>query len=152
MKTILSLVVILIPFLTKAQDVIKQIKQIDSIIESKLQDDHPGLGVGIIKDGVIIYEKYFGLANLEHRIPFSEKTRSNIASTAKQFTALMILDLSLKGQLSLEEDIRTYIPTLYPKVKEDIKLRHVINHTSGIREYVDLMGLEGEAWCYTFSP
>ena len=65
--------------------------KIDSILKSKVDENHPGIAVGILKDGNIIYEKYFGLSNLQHKVKFDEKTRSNIASTAKQFTALMIL-------------------------------------------------------------
>ena len=80
----------------------------DSIISSSIKKDDPGLGVGIIKNGKVVYEKYRGLSNLQHQIPFSDITRSNIASTAKQFTALMILDLSLKGKLNIEDDIRVY--------------------------------------------
>ena len=61
------------------------------------------------------------VSQIQHQIPFSKKTRSNIASTAKQFTALMILDLSMKGKLNLEEDIRKYFPNLYNKVNEKSK-------------------------------
>ncbi len=150
MKAILSLFLILITFLTEAQDVTNNLRQIDSIIESKIQNDHPGLGVGIVKDGEIIYEKYRGLSNLQHQIPFSEKTRSNIASTAKQFTALMILDLSLKGDLNLEDDVRLHLPKIYTDVKQDIKIRHLLNHTSGIRDYVELLDMEGEVWWKRF--
>ena len=116
-----------------------KISKIDSIIYSKVEKNHPGLGVGVIKDGKIIYEKYRGLSNLQHQIPFNEKTRSNIASTAKQFTALMILDLSIKKQLKLDDDIRKYLPSLYPNTKDRIDIRHLINHTSGIHEYVELL-------------
>ena len=66
---------------------IENFTAIDSIIYSSVQPNHPGIGVGIVRDGEIIYEKYRGLSNLQHQIPFSNKTRSNIASTAKQFTA-----------------------------------------------------------------
>ena len=102
--------------------------------------------VGIVKDGNIIYEKYRGLANMEHQVKIGEKTRSNIASTAKQFTALMILQLSFEQKLSLEDDVRKYLPYVYPKVKEQIKIRHLINHTSGIPDYVDLMNLQNRVW------
>jgi CubicO group peptidase (beta-lactamase class C family) len=126
------------------------IAKIDSIIASKVKNDHPGIAVGIIKDGKIIYEKYRGLANLQHQVQFDEKTRSNIASTAKQFTALMILDLSLNGKLSLEDDIRKYLTKIYPNVKDEIKIRHLLNHTSGIRDYVELLDLEGDVWWKRF--
>lgn len=126
------------------------IAKVDSIIASKVKNDHPGIAVGIIKNGKIIYEKYRGLANLQHQVQFDEKTRSNIASTAKQFTALMILDLSLNGKLSLEDDIRKYLTKIYPNVKDEIKIRHLLNHTSGIRDYVELLDLEGDVWWKRF--
>jgi len=125
-------------------------QKIDSIIDSKVAENDPGIMVGIVKEGAIIYEHYRGLANLQHQVPTTAKTRSNIASTAKQFTALMILDLALKEKLRLEDDLRTYLPSLYPKVKEVIKIRHLINHTSGIRDYVELMGLQNNVWWKQF--
>ena len=112
---------------------------ITKILHEYTDDDSPGLAVGIVKDGEVIYEHYLGYANLDHQIKIDEKTRSNIASTAKQFTALMILQLSMENKLSLEDDIRKYLPSLYPKVEEDIKIRHLINHTSGIRDYVFIL-------------
>ena len=118
---------------------IQDIKAIDSILISSVQTSHPGIGVGIVRDGEVIYEKYRGLSNLQHQIPFSYKTRSNIASTAKQFTALIVLDLSLKEKLDLDDDIRKYFPNLYKKVAGKIRIRHLINHSSGIHEYVDLI-------------
>ncbi|MEM1001713.1 MAG: serine hydrolase domain-containing protein [Bacteroidota bacterium] len=150
MKSFLSIFVILLPFIINGQINPKQTKLIDSIIESKLNDDHPGIAVGIVKDGAMVYEKYRGLSNLQHQVPFDERTRSNIASTAKQFTALMILDLSMKDKLSLEDDIRKYLPNLYTNVNEIIKVRHLINHTSGIRDYVELLDLEGDVWWRRF--
>lgn len=125
-------------------------KKIDSIINSKVKQGHPGLAVGIVKDSKIIYEKYIGLSNLQHQVKFDEKTRSNIASTAKQFTALMILQLALENKLSLEDDVRKYLTKLYPKVKEEIKIRHLLNHTSGIRDYVELLDMEGDVWWQRF--
>ncbi|SHG73792.1 serine hydrolase domain-containing protein [Winogradskyella jejuensis] len=147
MKKSLTLFALLISISLVAQ---QQIKQIDSIVNSKLKDYHPGIAVGIVKNGKIVYEKYRGLSNLQHQIDFNEKTRSNIASTAKQFTALMILHLSLEGKLSLEDDIRKYLPSLYKNVQEKIRIRNVINHTSGIRDYVELLDLEGDVWWKRF--
>jgi CubicO group peptidase (beta-lactamase class C family) len=56
-----------------------QIKKIDSIVNSKIGEKDPGLMVGIVKDGKIIYEKYLGLANIEHQVKIDKKTKSNIA-------------------------------------------------------------------------
>ena len=58
----------------------------------------------------------------------------------------MILDLSLKGKLNIEDDIRVYLPNLYNKVKEGIKIKHLINHTSGIKEYAELFDQKGDIW------
>ena len=124
----------------------EQFKKVDSLIDATIMQDYPGLGVGIVKDGAIIYERYSGLSNLQHQIPFNEKTRSNIASTAKQFTALMILDLSLKGKIGLNDDFRNYIQKLFINVNSKIRIRHLLNHTSGIPEYVDLLSKEGPVW------
>lgn len=118
---------------------------IDKVLQQYVADNAPGMAVGIVKDGQIVYENYLGYANLEHKIKFNASTRSNIASTAKQFTALMILQLSKEGKLNLEDDIRKYLPSLYPKVKEEIKIKHLLNHTSGIRDYVFIMEIMNNA-------
>lgn len=149
MQKILLLVVLFIFIETNAQT--SKLNKIDSIIESKVKEDHPGIAVGIVKDGKIMYTKYQGLANLQHQVKFDEKTRSNIASTAKQFTALMILDLSLKGKLNVNEDIRKYLNKLYPEVKEKITITNLLNHSSGIRDYVELLDLEGDVWWQRFA-
>ena len=124
----------------------QQLEAIDSIIYKSVKTNHPGLGVGIVKNGEVIYEKYRGFSNLQHQIPFSNKTRSNIASTAKQFTAMMVLDLALKEKLNLDDNIRNYFPNLYKTVADKIRIRHLINHSSGIHEYVDLLNEEGKVW------
>ncbi|MFY0629025.1 MAG: beta-lactamase family protein [Flavobacteriaceae bacterium] len=148
MKKIITLFSFLLATFISAQKI--DVQKIDSIVNSKLKDNHPGIAVGIVKNGKIVYEKYRGLSNLQHQIDFNENTRSNIASTAKQFTALMILHLSLEGKLSLEDDIRKYLPSLYKNVQEKIRIRNVINHTSGIRDYVELLDLEGDVWWKRF--
>ncbi|MFP4844731.1 serine hydrolase domain-containing protein [Winogradskyella sp. PE311] len=143
MKKIIKFLILLISISSFSQN---ELKKIDSIINSKISDNDPGLMVGIVKDGEIIYEKYRGLAYLQYQIKMDEKTKSNIASTAKQYTALMILDLAQRKKLDLEDDIRHYLPTLYKSVTDKIKIRHVLNHTSGIRDYCDLMGLQNDIW------
>lgn len=147
MKKTITLIVLLFSISLVAQ---QQIRQIDSIINSQINENDPGLAAGIIKDGITIYEKYRGLSNLQHQVKFDEKTRSNIASTAKQFTALMILDLSLNNRLGLDDDIRKYLPELYDNITDKIKVRHLLNHTSGIRDYVELLDLEGDVWWKRF--
>ena len=144
MKKIITLITFFVATFIVAQS--SEIKKIDSIVNSKIGENDPSLFVGIVQNGKIIYEKYRGLANLQHQVKADEKTRSNIASTAKQFTALMILQLSLEGKLKLEDDIRKYLPSFYPNVKEEIKIRHLLNHTSGIRDFYDLMSIQQNPW------
>lgn len=144
MKKITALLIVFIVAFANAQNI--DIKKIDVIVNSKIKENDPGLSVGIVKNGKIIYEKYRGLANLQHQVKTGPRTRSNIASTAKQFTALMILHLSLEEKLKLDDDIRKYLPKLYPAVKEKIRIRHLLNHTSGIRDYSDLMSIQNKTW------
>lgn len=144
MRTFTVLFFLFVSLISFAQE--GKLSKIDSIVNSKIKDTDPSLMVGIVKDGNIIFEKYRGLANLQHQVKANKNTKSNIASTAKQFTALMVLQLSLDAKLSLEDDIRKYLPTLYPKVKGAIKIRHLINHTSGIRDAYDLMSIQQNPW------
>jgi len=144
MKLLYSFLIVIISLQVNSQN--QQLQKIDSIVESKIKDTDPALFVGIVKDGKIIYQKSKGLVNLQHQVKASDESVSNIASTAKQFVALMVLQLSMEEKLSLEDDIRKFLPTFYPKVKEEIKIRHLLNHTSGIRDFYDLMSIQQEPW------
>lgn len=144
MKIYISIVLLFCVTFLNAQET--QIAKIDSIVNSKIGDKDPALFVGIVKEGKIIYQKTKGLASLQHQVKATNKSVSNIASTAKQFTALMVLQLSIEEKLSLEDDIRKYLPTFYPNIKEKIKIRHLLNHTSGVRDFYDLMSIQQNPW------
>ena len=146
MHRIILFFILIISALINAQEQNEQLSTIDSIVHSKLAEDDPGLFVGIVKNGKIIYEFYRGLASLQHQVKIDKNSVSNIASVAKQFTALMVLDLSLKGKLDLDDDFRMFLPEFFPSVKDTIKVRHLINHTSGIRDYYDLMSIQQNPW------
>jgi CubicO group peptidase (beta-lactamase class C family) len=111
------------------------------LIEEFNNTSTPGGAVMVIRDGRVIYQKSFGMANLTHNIPFEFNTPTNIGSTTKQFTAMGIALLEAKGLLSIEDDIRKYIPEL-PDLGDTVRLRHLLSHTSGYREYMNslLMG------------
>lgn len=102
----------------------------------------PGVSVAVLKEGQIVYRNSKGLANLEYDIPVSDTTPFHAASLSKQFTAFCILLLQEKGLVSLDDDIRKYIPELpvYPKT---ITLRHLATHTSGLREQWRLLEMGG---------
>ncbi|MEM7161334.1 MAG: serine hydrolase domain-containing protein [Bacteroidota bacterium] len=115
------------------------------LLSQYIDAEHPGFALGIVQNGEILFEEYYGFANLEHKIRINEKTRFNIASTAKQFTAIMILELALANKLSIEDDIRKFIPSLFPRVKEEIKIKHLLNHSSGIRDYLFILEMKNQA-------
>ena len=134
------LVCILIGCSVKAQNNVSQ--KIDELLAVYDVNDAPGLSVKVINKGKSIYSKGFGLSNLDYNIKNSDATVFSLASIAKQFTASAIWALANDGKISLDDDIRTFIPE-FPKYDEVIKIRHLLNHTSGIRNYHTLMYLAG---------
>ncbi|MFK8012023.1 MAG: serine hydrolase domain-containing protein [Marinicellaceae bacterium] len=120
--------------------------ELDQLIQSKISDESPGIAVGVVKKGEIIYEKYVGYANLSDQIKINSNSKFNIASNAKQFTALAVLSLVNQDKLQLEEDFRKYLPDYFPHIKEKITVQHLLNHSSGIRDYSDLLSLQSEPW------
>jgi hypothetical protein len=79
----------------------------------------------------------FGEASLEHGTPITTRTVFDIGSTSKQFTAFAILLLERDGKLSLDDDIRKYVPELQP-MPRPVTVRHLMLHTSGLRDYLTL--------------
>lgn len=115
-----------------------------------VNDSTPGLAVGIVKNGKVVYEHYLGCANLNHEIKINKDTRFNIASNAKQFTAIAILKLIEEEKINLDDDFRKYLPDLYPDIKDKITISNLLTHTSGVRDYCDLMSLQGKTWWKQF--
>ncbi len=106
------------------------------------EDDSPGAAVQVWRDGRTLFSKAYGMANLAYGIPFETDTRTNIGSTSKQFTAFAIMLQADRGLLSLDDDIRKHIPEL-PEFGEMITIRHLITHTSGLREFLNLLVMTG---------
>ena len=110
---------------------------LDEIFAEWDRDDGPGLAVAAIFDGTIIYERGFGLANVEQGTPITPDTIFRIGSTSKQFTALCIAMLAQQGELDLDADIRTWLPELSEELPV-IPLRDLVHHTSGLPDYIGL--------------
>lgn len=123
-----------------------QIKRLDSIATQDVPNAAPGIATGIVSNGKIIYQRVAGYANLADSSVITTGTRFNIASNGKQFTALAILVLADENKISLKDDIRKYLPTIYPKLNSKITIEHLLNHTSGIRDVYDLWSLQGLTW------
>ena len=126
--------------------------KVDELFEQWDRTDSPGAALGIFKDGRIIYARGYGIANLEYALAWSPQNPSRIGSISKQFIAMCIAILAEEGKLSLDDDIRKYIPD-WPEYDGPITLKHLLHHTSGVREYltlVELMGKpEGSGYVYT---
>ncbi|WP_282043109.1 serine hydrolase domain-containing protein [Winogradskyella flava] len=108
-------------------------KQLDSIFTASFNHNQPGVAAGLIKDGEIIYLKGFGSANRQTSALITPQTKFQLGELSKQFTTLAILLLEAQGKISLNEDIRKYIPEL-PKYKHVITIKHLLNHSSGLHD------------------
>jgi CubicO group peptidase (beta-lactamase class C family) len=102
----------------------------------------PGAAVTVVKDGMVVYRKGFGCAQLEYGIPITPSTVFHVASVSKQFTAMAITLLEAAGKLSADDDIHTYLPELHD-FGATVTIQNLLNHTSGIRDQWDLLALSG---------
>ncbi len=121
---------------------VTQNEQVDELFTVWDTNNTPGAAVAIVKDGAIIYKKGYGMANLEYDIPITPSTIFHIASISKQFTVFSILLLEKQGKLSLDDDIRKYIPEV-PDFGKTITLNHLASHTSGLRDQWELLSMAG---------
>jgi CubicO group peptidase (beta-lactamase class C family) len=121
-------------------------ERVDKVFEKWNRTDSPGCALSVMKDGRIIYQHGYGMADLDHNVTITPSTVFHVASMSKQFTAASILLLAQQGKLSLDDDVRKYIPEL-PDFGSLITIRHLIYHTSGLRDQWDLLDLAG--WRYS---
>lgn len=121
---------------------LKDASAIDSLFLDWDKPNTPGCALGIIKDGQLVYAKGYGFANLEYDIPNSPQTVFRIGSTSKQFTAACIVLLAEEGKLTLNDTLKNIFPD-FPDYAKKITIRHLLNHTSGIRDYLQLAYLKG---------
>ncbi|MCW4036925.1 MAG: beta-lactamase family protein, partial [Candidatus Bathyarchaeota archaeon] len=113
-------------------------KKIDEIFSEWDRTDSPGSALAVLKDGEIVYKRGYGMANLEYGIPITPTTIFHVASVSKQFTAFAVALLAQEGKLSLDDDVRRYVPDL-PDFGETITIRHLIHHISGLRDQWELL-------------
>ena len=120
--------------------------RVDQIFADLQKPGSPGCALGIFRDGHILYAKGYGLASVEGNTPITPKTVFDIGSTSKQFTAASIVLLEQQGKLSVNNDVRKYLPELPDYSKEygrKITILNLLNHTSGLRDYLDLLQFSG---------
>ncbi len=117
-------------------------EKVDEIFTQWANNYSPGAAIAVVKDGKILYKKGYGMANLEYAVPITPSSVFHIASVSKQFTVFAILLLEKDGKLSIDDDIRKYIPEV-PDFGKKITLRHLASHTSGLRDQWDLLRMAG---------
>ncbi|BDU19978.1 serine hydrolase [Dyella sp. GSA-30] len=117
-------------------------QQVDALFAKWDNPDTPGAAVEVVKDGKVVYRHAFGMADIEQGRAITPSTIFHVASVSKQFTALSVLLLAQDGKLSLDDDVRRYLPEL-PDFGQVIRIRHLLNHTSGLRDQLNLLSMAG---------
>ena len=117
-------------------------RRVDALFSAWDRSESPGCALGVYRDGAIAYSRGYGMADLERRVPITPRTIFDIGSTSKQFTAAAIVMLAQDGKLTLDDDVRKWVPEL-PDYGRPITIRHMLLHTSGIRDYIGLLTLAG---------
>ena len=141
-----TIVYILIAFLPTGYSAAAQTTAID--YEKKIDSlfaeykNTPGVAVAVVKNGAVVFKKGYGMANLGYEVPITPQTKFHIASVSKQFTAFSVYLLKKQGKISLEDDIRKYIPEL-PVYNKTIRIKHLLGHTSGLRDQWAILTLAG---------
>src|SRR5438132_6669563 len=120
----------------------KTTKAADEVFADLSKPGSPGCALLVARGGKIIYKNGYGLANIEEGVPITPQTVFDIGSTSKQFTSASILLLEKQAKLSLQDDIRKYLPEI-PDYGHTITILHLLNHTSGLRDYLTLFDLAG---------
>ncbi|GAH66925.1 unnamed protein product, partial [marine sediment metagenome] len=140
LRTILTAILLLIFVSSAIAD--KKTDAVNKLFSQWDKKDTPGCALAIVKDGKIIYKQSYGLANLELNVPITPQSVFYIGSVSKQFVTMCIAILDKHEKLSLDDDIRKYVPEL-PDYRHPITVRHLIYHTSGLRDYLTLLGIAG---------
>jgi CubicO group peptidase (beta-lactamase class C family) len=121
-------------------------EQIDKLFEKMDRTISPGCAVAAMRDGKILYQRGYGMADLDYNVPITANTVFPVASMSKQFTAAAIVMLAQERKLSLDDEVRKYVPEL-PDFGAPVTLRQLVHHTSGLRDQWELLGLAG--WRYS---
>ena len=116
-------------------------RKIDSLF-SRYTTTTPGCAVAIIKNDKLVFTKGYGMSNLEYNVPITPSSIFHIASESKQYVAFCMLLLEQQGKLSIDDDIRKYLDYV-PDFGKKITIRHLIHHTSGLRDQWQLLANAG---------
>ncbi|MCP4246424.1 MAG: beta-lactamase family protein [bacterium] len=112
--------------------------EVDGLFQEFNRPDVPGAGIAVIRDGEVVLQKSYGLAHLGKKTRADEHTNYRLASVSKQFTAMAVLILRERGQLSFDDPLTKFFPD-FPGIGKRIQVGHLLRHTSGIVAYEDIM-------------
>lgn len=118
-------------------------RRIDSVFLDLDRTDSPGCALGVVREGALVYATGYGSANLDHEIPITPHTVFYMGSVSKQFTAGAVALAARLGHLSLDDDVRRWVPEL-PDYGTPVTIRRLVHHTSGLRDYLTLRSLAGQ--------
>ena len=116
--------------------------KVDAVFQEYNSQMSPGAVIAIFSNGKVILKKGYGMSNLEHGIQNSPSTVFDIASLSKQFTGYAISTLIQEGKITVNDDIRKYLPFV-PDFGKTITINHLLHHTSGLRDWPETLGLAG---------
>ena len=116
--------------------------RIDSAFAHVDRTDSPGCALGVSRNGVTLYERGYGMSDLQHGLSLSPGSIFHVASISKQFAAISVALLAEDGKLSLDDDVRKHVPEL-PDHGPGVTIRRLIHHTSGLRDQWNLLALAG---------
>ena len=117
-------------------------RRVERLLAPWRRTDGPGVTLGVVLGRELVVHESAGMASLEFGVPIGTQTTFRIASVSKQFTCAAILLLAAEGRLSIEDDVRSHIPSL-PDLGHRITLAHLMHNTSGIRDMLEIMRLGG---------
>src|SRR5262245_33092806 len=126
---------LLISGLADAQAADARSARVDSLMAAQVAANAPGAAVLVIHNGKILHEKGYGLANIATKTPITSTTTFDLASCSKQFTAMAIMMLAERGELSYDDPLTKFFPE-FPAYASKITVRHLLNHTSGLPDYM----------------
>ncbi len=144
----IALGLVILPLILSGQSAPGQVKpltpgeQMDKLFEFWDRLDQPGFAVVVVKDGQVVYQKAFGLACQEHAVPIKPNSLFNTATLAQVFVGQAAALLESQGKLNLDDEVRKVIPEV-PDFGVPLKLRHVLMHTSGLRDWLAVLQLTG---------
>src|ERR1043166_98127 len=114
--------------------------RVDKLFSEWAKTNSPGFGVAVSRNGTLLFEHGYGMANLDLGVPITSASVFPVASISKQFTAMCILLLVERGQLSLHDEVKKFIPQ-WAYTEQPITIRHFLTHTSGLRDAFTLIGI-----------